>query len=184
MPMNLISLTPTYKILFDAFARAHAGSGYATKGLAATAHGAASLQVDVASGEYVSGGVPRIYAGGNITPGAADATNPRRDIVYFSSTGVLSITAGTAASPAIPPAWPALCCPVAILAIPALAADYSLGGATAYVEDVSVLRADPIGAINVKTAGAVGDGTTDDTTVIQAVINALGAGGGTVFFPW
>jgi hypothetical protein len=39
--------------------------------------------------------------------------------------------------------------------------------------------------INVKEAayGAVGDGTTDDTTAIQNAINAVPATGGTVFFP-
>jgi hypothetical protein len=37
--------------------------------------------------------------------------------------------------------------------------------------------------LNVKDYGAVGDGTTDDTTAITNAINALPAGGGTVFFP-
>lgn len=38
--------------------------------------------------------------------------------------------------------------------------------------------------ISVKDFGAVGDGTTDDTTAIQNTINAvIAAGGGTVFFP-
>ncbi len=37
---------------------------------------------------------------------------------------------------------------------------------------------------NVKTRGAVGNGSTDDTAAIQAVINsAVAVGGGTVFFP-
>lgn len=37
--------------------------------------------------------------------------------------------------------------------------------------------------VSVKDFGAVGDGVADDTTEIQAAIDALPAGGGTVFFP-
>ena len=36
---------------------------------------------------------------------------------------------------------------------------------------------------NVKTYGAVGDGSTDDTAAIQSAITAASATGGTVFFP-
>ena len=38
--------------------------------------------------------------------------------------------------------------------------------------------------VSVKDYGAVGDGTTDDTAAIQAAIDALGATGGRVFFPF
>ena len=38
-------------------------------------------------------------------------------------------------------------------------------------------------AVNVKDFGAVGDGSTDDTTAIQAAIDSLGNDGGTVFLP-
>lgn len=37
--------------------------------------------------------------------------------------------------------------------------------------------------INVQAFGAVGNGTTDDTAAIQAAINAVGSGGGKVYFP-
>lgn len=37
--------------------------------------------------------------------------------------------------------------------------------------------------VDVREYGARGDGGTDDTSAIQAAVNALGASGGTVFFP-
>src|SRR5947208_10740894 len=42
---------------------------------------------------------------------------------------------------------------------------------------------DKSGQFNVKTYGAVGDGSTDDTAAIQSAITAASATGGTVFFP-
>lgn len=36
---------------------------------------------------------------------------------------------------------------------------------------------------NVKAFGAVGDGSADDTTAVQAAVNAVSSGGGTVHFP-
>src|SRR4029077_5823024 len=116
------------------------GTGASTS-MAPTAHGAASLQVDIASGNYSKNGADAstAYAGGNITLTAADATNPRVDIVYMSSGGTLTTTAGTPAaivagvSGPVPPVWPAGCCPLAVCFIPATATDYTTGG---YVLDV------------------------------------------------
>ena len=42
---------------------------------------------------------------------------------------------------------------------------------------------DKSGQFNVKTYGAVGDGSTDDTAAIRSAITAASATGGTVFFP-
>ena len=50
--------------------------------------------------------------------------------------------------------------------------------ATSVDNDVAFAR-----VFNVKNYGAVGDGVTDDSAAIQAAINAVPSGGGTVFFP-
>lgn len=63
-------------------------------------------------------------------------------------------------------------------------------GWTVYVDDEKLLyRYEPSAWfvaepwINVRAYGAVGDGVTDDTSAIQAAINAAAVNGGTVFFP-
>lgn len=185
--MNLITQTPLYKVIVDAISRMFDQSAYVVRGLAPTANGAGSLQVNVASGDYITAGVQRTYAGGSITPGAASGSNPRRDIVYFSSSGTLTIAAGTAAATPIPPALPAGAVLIAVLAIPTSATDYSAGAPTAYVEDCrcTFIVSAPTG-LNVKEFGAVGDGVANDTTACQNAINALPTGspwGGTVYFP-
>lgn len=41
----------------------------------------------------------------------------------------------------------------------------------------------PAGSVDVKTFGAKGDGTSDDSSAIQSAINSLGSGGGSIYFP-
>ena len=55
---------------------------------------------------------------------------------------------------------------------------------TVYVDVVKGQTQDPVGVFNVRTFGAKGDATTDDTKAIRAAIAAAEkAGGGTVYFP-
>lgn len=55
--------------------------------------------------------------------------------------------------------------------------------ATGTTKKLTVANLGVVGWYNVKFYGAKGDGTTDDTTAIQAVINGLPAAGGVVYFP-
>lgn len=148
------------------------GTGASTS-MAPTAHGAGSLQVDIASGNYSKNGADAstAYAGGNITLTAADATNPRVDIVYMSSGGTLSKSDGTAAaivvgvSGPVPVAWPAGCCPLSICLVPSTATDFTSGG---YVAD-----ARPFGVVPVTAAGgtpALVLGTTNTAGVATTFI--------------
>jgi len=52
---------------------------------------------------------------------------------------------------------------------------------TKVATDAFVQNLEPF--VSIKTFGAVGDGTTDDTTSIQNTITSVQASGGTVFFP-
>lgn len=62
--------------------------------------------------------------------------------------------------------------------------DTSMGaGGTDKRSTVAAVASNGTGVINVKTYLATGNGTTDDTTAIQAAINAVPATGGTVFIP-
>ena len=73
----------------------------------AVSDNATGLQVDVASGSVKIGGTEVTVASGTVTPGAADGTNPRFDLVVVNNAGTKSVTAGTAASSPKLPAVPA-----------------------------------------------------------------------------
>src|SRR5258706_8323834 len=89
-------------------------NAYVLSGCIASAHGAASLQVDVTSGIIVTGaGAPASPGPQNVPPGAlANPLASRRDPIYFPSgptaptppPGVGVVLASH--SPAIPPARP------------------------------------------------------------------------------
>lgn len=73
----------------------------------AVSDNATGLQVDVAAGTVKIGGAEVAVGSGTLTPGAADGTNPRFDLVVVNSSGTKSVTAGTAAASPKPPAVPA-----------------------------------------------------------------------------
>jgi hypothetical protein len=80
------------------------GQDFVTSGCAVTAQGAPNLTVAVAAGVVWSNGVRRAVTAGNVTIGAANATNPRIDLVVVDSTGTKQCRAGTAAAAPKPPA--------------------------------------------------------------------------------
>lgn len=58
------------------------------------------------------------------------------------------------------------------------------GSLQTYVDQAEAARDEAISlAVSVKTYGATGDGSTDDTTAIQAAINATASSGGVLHFP-
>lgn len=58
----------------------------------------ANMTVDVAAGGVSVNGVPKSVASTNVAIGAADATNPRIDLVVCNGSGTVSVLAGTAAA--------------------------------------------------------------------------------------
>ena len=56
-------------------------------------------------------------------------------------------------------------------------------GSTGQAADAGHVHPAELGWYNVKHYGAVGNGSTDDTTAVQAAINATAATGGVVYFP-
>lgn len=139
--MNLLSLKTIPKAFFDALDLLMRTNAAVYTGLAPTAHGIASLQVDVASGTYYKAGsfTSVTYGGGNVVLGAGDPTNPRYDIIYLDNTNTLRVGAGTPASQnPVAPAWPANSCPIATAFVPANAVDLLNSGAnnSGFIQDL------------------------------------------------
>lgn len=89
-------------------------------GCAVTAQGTPDMTCAVAAGiTRNADGTTATVATGNVTITAANATNPRLDLVVVSSSGVKSVTAGTAAASPVFPAIPANSVVLAAVYVPA-----------------------------------------------------------------
>lgn len=94
------------------------GTGVLTGGVVA-AQGSPNTTVAVTAGAGLGGSQIVAWAAGNVTMAAADATNPRFDLVYASSAGVLTWLAGTAGTNPTPPDLPANGIALAVVYVPA-----------------------------------------------------------------
>lgn len=86
-------------------------------GLAVT--GGADMTPAVAKGAVLSNGTLFAVAAADVTIGAADATNPRIDLIVVNSSGALAVRAGTAAATPKPPARTANDVVIAAVFVPA-----------------------------------------------------------------
>ena len=127
----------------------------------------AGLTVTVAAGVvHLADGTRKEISASTVTLDTADASNPRIDLVYITSAGVVAKVTGTAAASPSAPALPANGISVATVSVAANAN-------TGTVADMRGMLARwyNAGVVNVKDFGAVGDGEHDDTAAIQAAVN-------------
>jgi len=92
---------------------------YVVSGGAVTAQGTPDMTVAVATGTVAVAGAIATLGAGNVTIDAADATNPRVDLIWSDETGTRGITVGTAAANPKAPALPASKVLLAMVYVPA-----------------------------------------------------------------
>lgn len=88
----------------------------------------------------VNGTVLAAVTGSTVSIGAADATNPRRDIVYVDTAGAFGVTAGTAAAIPAPPTLTDARLALAEVAVAANASSISSGNITDTRQRLSCAR--------------------------------------------
>lgn len=113
------------------------GSECVLSGLAVTAQGSPDMTVAVAKGSVISQGTLfAVAASASVAIGAADATNPRLDLVVVNSAGAIAVRAGTAAAAPKPPARTAGDVALAVVYVPATDTTVS----TDQITDLRVIR--------------------------------------------
>ena len=136
--------------------------------------------VDIAAGETLHTGTKKTISSQNFAMPAADGTNPRFDLVVIDSAGVPKARQGTAAAE---PEFPTLTAGDVCLAAVYRAKDDNTIANAEIVDKRMIIRQTTGALFNVQDEGAVGDGVADDTTEIQAAIDAATVSGGVVYFP-
>lgn len=139
-------------------------------GCAATAQGSPDMTVAVAKGAVLTNGVLKAVAAANATITAADATNPRLDLVVINSSGALAVRAGTAAAEPKPPARTANDVALAVVYVPAN--DTTI--AANQITDMRVLRTQgPITIAKVTSAVVFNTTSTIQTYLSLVIPNGL-----------
>jgi hypothetical protein len=148
-----------------------AGTGVLS-GCEVTAQGSPDMTVAVAAGyiQATPGAAPVAVTSGNATITAADATNPRIDLVTASAAGVKTVTNGTAAASPKPPALPSG--HVALAMIYVAANDTAIN--TGEITDKRVILV-PSKVVKHLTGDETGktDATLADTSLSFAVLNGV-----------
>jgi hypothetical protein len=108
-----------FQTYWDALKAAINGIDCVLSGGVCSAQGTPDMTIAVAKAGVLTNGVLKAVAAGNATIGAADATNPRLDLVVINSAGAIATRAGTAAANPKPPARTANDVVLAVVYVPA-----------------------------------------------------------------
>lgn len=137
-------------------------------GGAVTAQGTPDMTVAVAKAAVLSNGTLFAVAAGNGTITAADATNPRLDLVVINSSGAIAVRAGTAAASPKPPVRTANDVVLAVVYVPAN--DTTIG--STQITDLRMMRErGPICIYKTTTAE-----TTNTTAAAIEALNKANSG--------
>lgn len=142
-----------------------AGIDCVLSGLVVT--GGADMTPAVAKGSVLSNRIMYAVAAADVTIGAADATNPRIDLIVVTSAGALAVRAGTAAAAPKPPARTANDVVIAQVYVPAT----DIAIATSQIYDRRVFPQYPI--VIYRTTAAE---TTDTTAAAIEALNKANSG--------
>lgn len=121
--------------------------------------GGADMTPEVAKGAVLSNGTLFAVAASTVAIGAADATNPRIDLVVVTSAGALTVRAGTASASPKPPARTANDVVLAAVYVPA--GDTSIE--TTKITDLRVVRSRNITLAKTTTAVAFNNTAAQQT---------------------
>jgi len=165
------------KVEIDMLAGIANHTGVISGGAGSKAAGA--LDVEVLIGEGMATGKRVNWATGEVTL-SSTSTNPRKDIIVISSAGVITVRAGTADANPNLPNMTAGDIPICVVFLPGSTSTLTNN----MITDKRITTQERRQVYNIKGHGALGDGSTDDTTAIQNTLDKANTdGGGKVYVP-